>query len=483
MIRVYLDWNIISNLKKPEFQEIAQFIQENKDCFQFPYSPAHFHDLMKSYQPNNEFFQKDLESLEYLSEKHLLRWGKDGIEVLFGTPKEYFEGQIEQEDPFSLMDMEKVLSDLDESTSDIGLGNIGKLMKSLFQLAPSGIEITDENRDVLNKMFPNLTPQSSMWDLMKDIAPFSKNLLQDREYYKDFRNMMTEQGFKLESNSGNWSKEEVIKNIDTFLSSFKLNMTYLEYVETTFKHKKEPANAYEFYTTAYLMLDLIGFRRDKLPKPTDNMQNIQADAEHSFYGGYCDYFIADDKNLRIKTEILYNEFNIPTPVLESSELISTLSKALHQPNGSTNILTEAFSFCQEEAIVEHYPITDENEFETTAYKLPFFYFNFFTYVILTQYPKQEVLTLTFKRVFKNYSTFIYYTESERLIDKIVKLFGFDDKEELAQKKQDFVYSDKHVEFVWSFKGGLIRLDKSEDSSRPELSYIISTRIPEDESPE
>lgn len=43
--------------------------------------------------------------------------------------------------------MEKVLSDLDESTIDIGLGNIGKLVKSLFHLAPSGIEITDENYD------------------------------------------------------------------------------------------------------------------------------------------------------------------------------------------------------------------------------------------------------------------------------------------------------------------------------------------------
>lgn len=483
MIRIYLDWNIISNLKKPEFQEIAQFIQENKDCFQFPYSPAHFHDLMKSYQPDNEYFRQDLEFLEYLSEKHLLRWGKDGIEVLFGTPMEYFEKQKEQEDPFLLMDMEKGLTDLDESTSEIGIGNIGKLVKSLFQLAPSGIEITDENRDVLSKMFPNLTSQSSMWDLMKDIAPFSKNLLQNGDYYKDFRNMMAEQGFKLESNSGNWSKEEVIKNIDAFLSSFKLNMTYLEYVGTTFKHRKEPANAYEFYTTAYLMLDMIGFKRDKLPKPSDNMQNIQADAEHSFYGGYCDYFVADDKNLRIKTEILFNEFNVPTPVLKSNELIETLSKVIHKPNKNTNILTEAFSFCNEEAVVEHFPISEENEYESTAYKLPIFYFNFFNYVILTRYPKQEIVAFTFKRVFKNYSTFIYYTESERLIDRVVKLFGYDDKEELVQKKQGFVYGDNELEFVWNFQDGFIRLEKSEDNSRPELSYIISTKIPEDESPE
>jgi len=73
MIRVYLDWNVVSNLKKPEFKKLKNFIIEYKQNLQFPYTPAHFNDLMKSYRPDNELFFEDLNTLEFLSEKHLLR--------------------------------------------------------------------------------------------------------------------------------------------------------------------------------------------------------------------------------------------------------------------------------------------------------------------------------------------------------------------------------------------------------------------------
>ncbi|MBK6994359.1 MAG: hypothetical protein IPH31_05335 [Lewinellaceae bacterium] len=116
----------------------------------------------------------------------------------------------DKEDVFSLMDMEKLFDDLNDANNELGLGNIGTLLKSLFQLQPAGIEITEENRDALKKMFPNLKPTSTMWDLMKDVGPFSKKLLQDGDFYKDFRETL-KQGFKLDLNSGNWSYEEVIK--------------------------------------------------------------------------------------------------------------------------------------------------------------------------------------------------------------------------------------------------------------------------------
>lgn len=66
-------------------------------------------------------------------------------------------------------------------------------------------------------MFPNIHSNSSMWDLMKDITPFSKKLLTEKEYYKDFRKTISDKGFKLDPNSGNWNVDEVFKNIDNFL--------------------------------------------------------------------------------------------------------------------------------------------------------------------------------------------------------------------------------------------------------------------------
>jgi hypothetical protein len=475
MIRIYFDWNVVSNLKKPEYREIRDFIGKHKNYLLFPYSPAHFTDLMKSYKPGNEFFYEDLETLEYLSEKHLIRWGKDGIEPLFVTPKEYFVREKDKEDISDLMDMEKIFQDLDDSTDEFCSMKMDSLMKAIFQLQPAGIDITDKNRDILKKMFPNLKSDSNMLDLMKDLGPFSQKLLQDGDYYKDFRKPMEEKGFRLESNSGNWSYDAVIKNIDEFLLKSGTKMTYLEYVETTFKHKKEPINKYEYYITAYLMLDMIGYKTDKLPKPTDNMQNIQADGEHSFYAAHCDFFVAIDKKLRIKSKVLYNEFNIPTKIIELKELISELEKVIDPVSKEVNFVEEALSFCNRESLVESFPATEDNKMETYAFKLPKFYFNYFNYVIYTYYPEQKVFVFSFRKVFKNFSRFIYYTESERLIDVVTDFFGYENKGELELKKNDFVYDKKDTTIDWSFDGGLIRLEKEEDTKRPILNYIISMK--------
>ena len=475
MIRIYLDWNVVSNLKKSDFQDIKDYISKHKDYLQFPYSPAHFNDLMKSYTPENSLFDIDLKNLEWLSGKHLIRWGENGIEPLFGTPAEYFEGENKNKDTYSLMDIEKVFEDLDDSTNDLGLGNISTMMKSLFQMVPTGIEITNENQNILKKMFPNLKPDSTMWDLMKDIGPFSQKLLQDGEYYKDFRKSLKDHGLKLDSNSGNWNYDEVLKNIDEFLLGLGTKMKYLEFVETIFKHKKEPINSFEYYTTAYLLLDMFGYKTDKLPKITDNMQNIQTDAIHSFYGAYCDYIVAIDKKLRIKSKVLYNEFSISTKIIEPKQLISELEKVIYFYPKDVDFIEEALSFCIKENLVESYPITDDNKVESHVFKLPIFYFNFFNYVIYREYPEQEGIMLTFKKVFKNFSRFIYYTESERLVDSITMFFGYDDKIELKKRKTEFVYEDMETTFIWNFNGGMIKLENEEETRRPVLNYIMSTK--------
>lgn len=474
MIRVYFDWNVISNLKRPEFKELNDFITEHKDRLLFPYSPAHFKDLMKSYSPDNIHFNTDLEKLDYLSGKHLIRWREKGIEPLFGTPQEYFESEKEKEDDsiFEDFDFEKMFSKLDENTQELGLGNIGQLMKTLYQLQPAGIEVTEENREMLLKMFPNLNNNSTMWDLMKDFGPFMDNFLNNGDYYKDFRKSLGESGFKLEANAGNWEPDQVVKNIDNFLLSKNTKMTFLEYVETTLKSQKESYTYYDFYTTAYLMLDMMGYKADGLPKPTDNMQNIQTDGEHSFYGGHCDYFVAIDKKLRTKSKVLYNEFNLPVPILTPEEFLKQIKSAIHYKTAIENFISEALVFFKEEYVEKTYPATEENEPFSMVAKLPVFYFDFFNYGIFQYYKEQQSVMLTFKRAFQNYSRFIYYTEAEKLVEEICNFFGNYKKEEVEAKKKEFASGDLSVELSWQFNGASVKLLNDEETRRPILICLF-----------
>lgn len=470
MIRIYLDWGVISNFKKDNFTEIREFILKHKDYLQFPYSPAHFKDLMKSYSLENEYFQQDLQNLEYLSEKHLLRWGRDEIEILFGTPQEYFENEKNSENIFSLMDIEKVLNDLDNN--NLGTVKFGELIKSLFQLTPSGIEINEDNKELMKKIFPNLNNSSSIWDIMKDILPFLKKTLTEGEYYKDLRKTIGNKGFKLDQNSGNWGIDKVFTNIDNFLQKQNISLTFVQCVDACFKHKKEPVNKFEYYTTAYLLLDMIGYKSDNLPKQTDSMQNIQNDAEHSFYSACCDYFVVADKKLFIKTKVLFKEFNISTKVISPEDLIKEIESKIHVSKIDKHFIDEAFELIKNTPVIEKYQKSEYIETDIYAFELPLFYFNFFNYVTYQYYEEQNGFVLTFKKAFKNYSTFIYYTEAERLIDRVCNYFGYENNQEHSAKKYEFVYGEEEIVFIWYFDDGIIKLEKDIDTKRPLLRYFF-----------
>jgi len=161
----------------------------------------------------------------------------------------------------------------------------------------------------------------------------------------------------------------------------------------------------------------------------------------------------------VKSKVLYNEFNIDTKIIELKEFIAELEKVIDPLTKNINIIQEALGFCNKESLVESYPDENGDGFETVAFKLPRFYFNFFNHVIYINHPEQEGFILTFRKAFKNFSRFIYYTESETLVDSVCDFFGYENKEELAIKTNEFVYDNKGTIFDWSFEGGLIRLEK------------------------
>src|SRR5690625_7065420 len=104
-----------------------------------------------------------------------------------------------------------------------------------------------------------------------------------------------------------------------------------------------------------------------------------------------------DKKLRIKSKVLYNEFNIPTRIIEPKELISELSEVLDDIENKENFLDEAIGFCKEGSLVESYPPQDEASLESYAFKLPKFYFNIYSNVFYPNFTNNMILILTFEK--------------------------------------------------------------------------------------
>ena len=72
MLKIYLDWNIITHLKDDKNRELFTFLLTNKEKFIFPYSKAHIKDLLVSKSGNNKYYEQDLQLLTDICEHHLL---------------------------------------------------------------------------------------------------------------------------------------------------------------------------------------------------------------------------------------------------------------------------------------------------------------------------------------------------------------------------------------------------------------------------
>ena len=472
MIRIYLDWNVFSNLKRDSYLELREFLENNSASLLIPYSPAHFTDLMKSYSDDNHLFFKDLETLDKLCKTNLLRWEKDITKGLIATPTKYFErtkGDKLTEQDFNF---ESLFSELGQIGSDVGLSSMGDLLKKIMQLTPTGIEINEENQKLIQKLFPNIKSNSSLWDLIIDMGPTMNKLLNDGTFYKDFRSSIADEGFKLDPNSGQWNEDDVLKNIDDYLKKIGTDLTYFEYVEESLKHNKDGYTYYQFFTTAYLMLDMIGYKQDRLKKPTDNMGNIQADADHAFYAAHCDYFVCGDKILRTKSKILYNEFNLSTKVFKPEEFLTHIKKA-SIPNIKDNLLADITEFINEDNFITYRKDKEVVGIES-YYRLPVFFLNYFNSMVINKIDSDQInTTITLRRVFNNYSDFIFYTEVDYVFDKVIEVIGYENISELTEVKKQFVYERDFDGIIWELVSGVIHFTKDKNY-RPELTLYLNT---------
>ena len=96
MLRIYFDWNCITHLKDPENEKLFDYIMSNKPFMIFPFSPAHFEDLQRSWpckDRNNKDYHIDLAILQNICDNYLIMFDNDKKRVLpfAATPYEYIE--------------------------------------------------------------------------------------------------------------------------------------------------------------------------------------------------------------------------------------------------------------------------------------------------------------------------------------------------------------------------------------------------------
>jgi hypothetical protein len=468
MIRVYLDWNVFSNLKLKKYAKQKEFLLKHKDKFLIPYSPAHFTDIMKSFSPQNEKFYDDLKTLTELSDNHLMQWDGTFCRPYLKSPIEYFD-IVKGQKGFEDIDIQRSFNELDKISTKFGLPKVGKFIIDAYKDVPLDLFITDNQKNLAENIMPGLDMNGTFWDLFKNVGQFTASFMNDKEYIKKVRGLLNDSDWKLESNSGNWSYDEVIANVDEFLKSKGQYKSFLEMIKSMQPPNKN--DLHNLYFMSYWLLDMIGYKTDSLPKPTDNPMNIYADVEHSFYAGHCDFLIADDKKLRTKSKVLYHEFNVNTEIITLGEMTEVLESRINNIYYPKALDVDAFFYLQNTEGAKNIDTEDEN-IKLIYIPLNKPYLNFFTHLIYRLDIKKRLLALQYSRIENKLSTITYFTEIEKLVDNLERFFSSNDKERFEQAKLDYVYKRDGKDIVWKLKNGEVQLTKDEKSSKPILLITL-----------
>ena len=159
MRRVYLDWGVVSNLKKPELAEVRSFLlsQKQRGLLFFVYSPAHFEDAMRS--KGDERLKLDIEMLESLVDNHLIAYSKKTAHPFLKTPSEYYYDNIEQ-DLNSVPDITELRSSIDQEVP-----SVGRLLKTVLD-QPFPIPAAAREQDLYKMMLPDL-PEFPIYDISR----------------------------------------------------------------------------------------------------------------------------------------------------------------------------------------------------------------------------------------------------------------------------------------------------------------------------
>lgn len=92
MLKIYLDWNVITHCKKGDrYEDILNKVELYGDKFIFPYSNAHIRDLQVKPQTDKAYYNMDVEILTSICRDHLLNLDGNKILPLFCLPENYLK--------------------------------------------------------------------------------------------------------------------------------------------------------------------------------------------------------------------------------------------------------------------------------------------------------------------------------------------------------------------------------------------------------
>jgi len=419
MIRIYLDKNVITALKKgsrPEDIAMLQKLRQHKEHFIIPFSDALMSDLAHRYDADDlkkrEMTEADLEFIAELSEHNLITTELKNPNAVAGIadPRVYFQNFTIKEEPTDVM---AVFKELQNEPGELGLA--GKMMIDALNVQ-NPLKVPGLENTPMAKMYSGDTFGEAIISMLNFVTEMQK----DPSTYKELRKFVIS-NLNIGSHISSFD-QDVIQKLDAVMQDSALNKTFLEFndlIIASQPKKPEEQSNWDKFLLAFSNLDMIGYKSDSMDNGYNNYLN---DLKHAFYGAHCDFFVTEDRKTAGKAKVAYEIENIPTKVYSVSEMLVYLEGLSFK--SALNELEESIVF--DESKVESTSIycSLENQGEIHEWIISSNLFTFFNQLVIYRFIDSGY-SYVFRRTPKNYSNFVYYSEVEKLVNHLYNSFGND----------------------------------------------------------
>ncbi|NQX53658.1 hypothetical protein HQN86_08540 [Pedobacter panaciterrae] len=416
MIRIYMDWNVMSQMKAGRHTEFSGIVADNDKFFKL-YSTSHIGDIAASNQQesNKSNIDSDLNFISKLTGNYCVyNTGKEVI-IANRSPQDLYADRTDVKDILNILDFD--ISEIITSTED---QEIAKLIKPALD-SLRNLPVDDvfrqafENPETAAQMkqfLPDLENNYTIKGLLNSILNMF-NRLNERGDYKQLREIV-QSGVKINRDRlfDNSAPYKMINN-----SYQKLGITY---PDITTSNPNAP-DWYNELTNEYLKLDMHGYQEDQIKIDKGRKQtfrNTIEDAFHTAYATTCDFYITSDKKNYKKAQMIYENFGMNTLVLNPEEFVQHYKNWLHF-NGDRvlNIIP---------AILEHVEPRISKDGNQRTYFGCFFLFDYFNKIYQINSREAEGSSfLILSREKPTNSKHLFGNELDALIQKLLLIFGKD----------------------------------------------------------
>lgn len=414
MIRVYADWNVMSQMKNDKHPELSAILSNRQKFFNI-FSTSHISDLCSSSSTTDNQQNSINDDLQYIADLTnsfcVYNNGKD-IVIEQYDPKDLFNQQIEDNKLLNLS-FDSLLDEIADSSSLIGALQplIDELKRMPIDNAFQEAFNNPSTRDQMNRFFPGLHDDLTVQGLLNSISQMFKDL-NESDTYKELREQV-QSGLMI-------NRDKMYASNDPFNAISKA-YTKLGVEPPENKEHKYAPEWFNIISDAYIALDMHGFQEDKVKVNKgrkETFKNTTEDAFHAAYASTCDFYITNDKKAYRKSKEVFKKLNLNTIVFNPDEFVAYYNKALRY-----DTFDEFIDLLIAYIESSHYEVTEDGK--QKSYYLPYFLFDYYNKIYIWEYDEEKKPCILLSRDKPTNNSYTYRCEVETLISKLAEGLGED----------------------------------------------------------